>query len=398
MRKLGDDLRLRVLNSMRWRVLFGVLAVLTLAVVVLGWKWSTLAAGRSKVLKLPGVVEIQEVRLASKQGGRVKQLEVAEGQWVEKDQELLIFEAPELRAKLAQLEAQRNSIKVEIDKANKGSRLQEIEAAAAAADAAAKKWERLKKGFRDEEVKQAESDFQASQADLTLAEEELARAVPLFRKRMISPSEYDQYQATYQRAQSHASTLKTKWQMMKNGGWEPEIKEAEALAKQAAANLDLLKVSLGEERRMLTAKMDQKLAEIDEVKAQLAESTIRAPARAIIDVLPVRKGDVLAPNQTVARILKLDDLWVKIFVPETEVGKVRLGQAVEVTVDAYPGRRFQGTIYYIASQSEFTPRNVQSIDERRHQVFGIRVRVTDPAAEGVLKSGLAATVYVPLVT
>jgi len=381
---------------MRWRVLFGVLAVLTLAVVVLGWKWSTLAAGRSKVLKLPGVVEIQEVRLASKQGGRVKQLEVAEGQWVEKDQELLIFEAPELRAKLAQLEAQRNSIKVEIDKANKGSRLQEIEAAAAAADAAAKKWERLKKGFRDEEVKQAESDFQASQADLTLAEEELARAVPLFRKRMISPSEYDQYQATYQRAQSHASTLKTKWQMMKNGGWEPEIKEAEALAKQAAANLDLLKVSLGEERRMLTAKMDQKLAEIDEVKAQLAESTIRAPARAIIDVLPVRKGDVLAPNQTVARILKLDDLWVKIFVPETEVGKVRLGQAVEVTVDAYPGRRFQGTIYYIASQSEFTPRNVQSIDERRHQVFGIRVRVTDPAAEGVLKSGLAATVYVPL--
>src|SRR5208337_4992562 len=324
MRKLGDDLRLRVLNSMRWRVLFGVLAVLTVATVALGWKWSTLAAGRSKVLKLPGVVEIQEVRLASKQGGRVKQLEVAEGQWVEKDQELLIFEAPELRAKLAQLEAQRNSIKVEIDKANKGSRLQEIEAAAAAADAAAKKWERLKKGFRDEEVKQAESDFQASQADLTLAEEELARAVPLFRKRMISPSEYDQYQATYQRAQSHASTLKTKWQMMKNGGWEPEIKEAEALAKQAAANLELLKVSLGEERRMLTAKMDQKLAEIDEVKAQLGESTIRAPARAIIDILPVRKGDVLAPNQTVARILKLDDLWVKIFVPETEVGKVRL--------------------------------------------------------------------------
>ena len=396
MRKLGDDLRLRVLNLMRWRALFGVLAVLTLVVVGLGWKWSTLAAARSKVLKLPGVVEIQEVRLASKQGGRVKQLEVGEGQWVEKDQELLVFEAPELRAKLAQLEAQRDSIQVEIDKANKGSRLQEIEAAAAAADAAAKKWERLKKGFRDEEVKQAESDFQASQADLTLAEEELARAVPLFRKRMISPSEYDQYQATYQRAQSHASTLKTKWQMMKNGGWEPEIKEAEALAKQAAANLELLKVSLGEERRMLTAKMDQKLAEIDEVKAQLGESTIRAPARAIIDILPVRKGDVLAPNQTVARILKLDDLWVKIFVPETEVGKVRLGQAVEVTVDAYPGRRFQGTIYYIASQSEFTPRNVQSIDERRHQVFGIRVRVTDPAAEGVLKSGLAATVYVPL--
>ena len=65
-----------------------------------------------------------------------------------------------------------------------------------------------------------------------------------------------------------------------------------------------------------------------------------------------------------ARILKVDDLWVKIFVPETEIGKVRLDQAVEVTVDSYPDRRFRGKIYYIASQSEFTPRNVQSIDER----------------------------------
>jgi HlyD family secretion protein len=184
--------------------------------------------------------------------------------------------------------------------------------------------------------------------------------------------------------------------MMKSGGWEPEKKEAEALTKQAEANHELLQVAIVEERKMLTAKMDQKLAEIDEVSAQLREATVRAPSRAIIDILPVRKGDVLAPNQTVARILKVDDLWIKIFVPETEVGRIRLDQAVEVTVDSYPGRRFQGKVFYIASQSEFTPRNVQSIEERRHQVFAVKVRVDDPAAEGVLKSGMAATMYVKL--
>ena len=221
--------------------------------------------------------------------------------------------------------------------------------------------------------------------------------MPLFQRKMISPSEYDQYRANYDRARSRAATAKTKWQMMKSGGWEPEKREAEALMKQAEANLELLQLAIVEERRMLTAKMNQKLAEIDEVSAQLREATIHSPARAIIDILPVRKGDVLAPNQTVARILKVDDLWVKIFIPETEVGNVRLDQAVEVTVDSYPGRRFKGKVYYIASQSEFTPRNVQSIDERRHQVFGIKVRVTDPAVEGILKSGMAATVYVPLV-
>jgi HlyD family secretion protein len=382
---------------MRWRVAIGALIVSAVALAGLGWLWASVAGAKGKVLRLPGVVEIQEVRLASKQGGRIKEIRVVEGQWVEKDQELMFFEAPELRARLAQLRAQRDSIQVEIDKANTGSKLQEINAAAAAADAARAKWRRLEKGFRDEEIAQAESDYHALSADLTLYEEELSRAVPLFQRKMISPSEYDQYRANYDRARSRAATAKTKWQMMKSGGWEPEKREAEALMKQAQANLELLQLAIVEERRMLTAKMNQKLAEIDEVSAQLREATIHSPARAIIDILPVRKGDVLAPNQTVARILKVDDLWVKIFIPETEVGNVRLDQAVEVTVDSYPGRRFKGKVYYISSQSEFTPRNVQSIDERRHQVFGIKVRVTDPTVEGILKSGMAATVYVPLV-
>jgi multidrug resistance efflux pump len=85
---------------------------------------------------------------------------------------------------------------------------------------------------------------------------------------------------------------------------------------------------------------------------------------------------------------------VKIFVPETELGKVRLGEAVEVTVDAYPGKRFPGTVDQIASQSEFTPRNVQSADERKHQVFAVKVRVDNH--EGIFKSGMAADVIVPL--
>jgi len=89
-----------------------------------------------------------------------------------------------------------------------------------------------------------------------------------------------------------------------------------------------------------------------------------------------------------------DDLWVKVFVPETELGKVRLGDQVDVTVDTYPGRRLPGVIDQIASVSEFTPRNVQSIDERKHQVFAIKVKVDNH--EGLFKSGMAAEVTVPL--
>ena len=142
--------------------------------------------------------------------------------------------------------------------------------------------------------------------------------------------------------------------------------------------MKLLQLAIVEERKMLKAKMDQKLAEIDEVNAQLREATIRSPARAIIDILPVRKGDVLTPNQTVARILKVDDLWVKIFIPETEMGKIRLDQAVEVTVDSYPGRRFKGKIYYIASQSEFTPATCSRSTSAGTRSSRIKVRVDRP--------------------
>ena len=111
-------------------------------------------------------------------------------------------------------------------------------------------------------------------------------------------------------------------------------------------------------------------------------------------MLAVRKGDVLAPNGPVARLLRTADVWVRVYVPETQLGKIHLDQEVQVTNDSYPGRRFTGRVIQIAAESEFTPRNVQSADERHHQVFGVKVRVDDP--EGVFKAGMAASVAVPL--
>ena len=108
----------------------------------------------------------------------------------------------------------------------------------------------------------------------------------------------------------------------------------------------------------------------------------------------MRKGDLVPPGQAVVRILQADDLWVKVFIPETDLGRVVLGQAVDVTVDSHPGEHFRGHIAQIAHESEFTPRNIQSIDERRHQVFSAKVRVDD--AHGVFKSGMAAEVTIPV--
>src|SRR5262249_18173093 len=110
--------------------------------------------------------------------------------------------------------------------------------------------------------------------------------------------------------------------------------------------------------------------------------------------LAVRKGDLVPPNQPVVRVLRADDLWVKVYVPETDLARVRLGQPAGVALDGYPGKRFAGTVVRIAGDSEFPPRNVQSVAQRRHQVFGIKVRVADP--DGIFTSGLAADVLLPV--
>jgi multidrug resistance efflux pump len=128
--------------------------------------------------------------------------------------------------------------------------------------------------------------------------------------------------------------------------------------------------------------------------ADIAESVVRAPGKAVVDVVSVRKGDLVAAGQAVVRALKADDLWVKVFIPEPELGRVPLNQAVMVTIDSYPGDRFSGRVTHIATQSEFTPRNIQSLDERKHQVFAAKVRVDNPRQ--IFKSGMAAEVEIPL--
>ena len=174
-----------------------------------------------------------------------------------------------------------------------------------------------------------------------------------------------------------------------------EIKAALAEARRAEANYKLLEAGTrSEEIDEAAAKVEEVKARLREVEAHLEEGQVRAPERAVIEVLAVRKGDLVPPQQPVVRVLRADDLWVRAYVPETLLGKVRLNQPVEVTVDSYPGRVFHGTVIQVASESEFTPRNVQSVDERRHQVFGIKVQVPDP--QGVFKSGMAAEVKLKL--
>jgi multidrug resistance efflux pump len=375
--------------------LIALMAAAAAGYVLISRLWRPAAGGGPKGLVLPGVVEAQEVRLGSKVGGRVHEVHVLEGDRVEPGAPLVTLEVPELEAQQSQWRARLRSDIAALEKARNGPRREEIAAAAAAAAAAEARHARLKQGFREEEIREAKSDWLSAEADLKLAEENLGRYDALLRRNSTTQAQVDMARADFDRARGRAAAARAHYDLVMRGNRPEDVAEAAALLDQARANLDLLRAGTrAEDIAALEAQVEQTRARLREVEANLAEAVVRAPDRAVIDVLSVRKGDLIAPGQAVVRILRADDLWVKVFIPETDLGRVILGQAVEVTVDSHPGEHFPGRVVQIAHESEFTPRNIQSIDERRHQVFSAKVRVDEP--RGVFKSGMAAEVTIPI--
>lgn len=161
-------------------------------------------------------------------------------------------------------------------------------------------------------------------------------------------------------------------------------------AKTASETLlELERGSRSEDVAAGRAALEADEKQVAYLRRQAQEAIVRTPADGVIESMDLRPGDLVAPNQPVARMLEPSQLWVRVFVPEPELGRVRVGQKAAVRVDTYPGREFSGRVVEIRTQSEYTPRNVQTLDQRMDQVFGVKVMI-ERAPE--LKPGMAATV------
>lgn len=237
---------------------------------------------------------------------------------------------------------------VELDAAELRARRDQVAAQLAEAEA----------GPRKEEIAAAKAEWEAETAQEVLANSERQRAAELFAEKTISTTEHDRAVTAAQAAQ-----------------------QAVAAAK---ARYDLLRAGTRPERLAL---IRAQLAELD---AQLAEMKIAAPTNCVLEVLSVKVGDVLAPNQSVATLLLTNHIWVRVFVPEPWLGQVKLGDAAKVRVDAFPDKEFSGEVVQVARSAEFTPRNVQTVGERVKQVFGVKVKLDN--REGQLRAGMAADV------
>jgi multidrug resistance efflux pump len=282
------------------------------------------ARGRS----VSGTIETDEVRVASRYGGRVVKISAAEGDSLQAAQPIVELDAAELRAKRDRLAAQ----------------VAEYEA-----------------GPRQQEIDAAKHDWEALVAESDQARVDAKRAEELFTQKTVSATEHDQ-------ALTRANTL-------------------EKNVAAAKSRYDLLLAGTRAER------LAQVRAELAETDAHLREMQVVAPSNSVLEVLSVKVGDVLAPNQALATLLLTNHLWVRVFVPEPWLGHIQLGEQVAVRVDSDPGKAFSGVVEQMARSAEFTPRNVQTVGERIKQVFGIKVRLDNQ--EGKLRAGMAADVTFP---
>ncbi len=371
-----------------------ILGAVVIGIAVGAYYWFT---SDGNVLRLPGIVEIQEVRLGSKVGGRVAEVMVEEGDVVYPGAKLVTFEVPELLAMRDQLKAKVEAAEADYAKALAGPRVEDKLAALAAADAAKARFDKMVNGYRLEEKRQSASDLETAAADLKQANEDLTRASGLFKEKSIARADYDAALAMRDKARGRFESAKARFDMMTLGNRPEDKAESKADWLKAQAQYDELKNGTRpEDKAFSKAKLDEAKANLDQAEVNLKEAVVSVPenlGKVVIEVVSIRPGDLVPAGQPVVRVLRTKDLWVKIFVPETKLDLVPLHKQVEVSIDA-PRKIFKGIIQQKASSSEFTPRNVQSADERRYQVFAVKVKVDDP--QGVLNAGMAAEVRIPL--
>ncbi len=263
-----------------------------------------LSACRRQSDPISGTIEVDEVHVAPRMGGRVEKIFAHEGQALKAGDVIVELDA-------AELPAQRDLAQAQVDAA-----------------------------MREVESQQAQIQFLRAEAK---------RQQELLRNHTVSSSEAE-------RATSLANAQ------------EKSIESAQMRVTQARANL----------------------AQID---TQLNEMKVVSPGDTVLEILSVKVGDVLAPNREVATLIVPSYLWVRVYVPQPWLGYIKVGDEVRAHVDSFRNEEFKGVVEQINRQAEFTPRNVQTVEDRIRQVFGVKIRLENK--DDKLRAGMAADITFP---
>lgn len=325
----------------RWIIPIIVLLLAGLITLVLKTQsWDSTPEGQ---LVASGTIEVTDVQIGFRMPGIVLQRPVDEGDAVAKGALIAELDSREIKA-----------------------RLHEADAGVRVAQATL---EELETGFRPEEVAQAEAGVHevVVQANNLVAEAERSRT--LFAEGGVSREQRDRDVTAALAAASRLQGAREKLGLLQSGHRKEQIAAARARLEQAQAAVETLRVTL-------------------------EDMTALSPIAGVVTRTHAEIGETLAAVRPVATIADLSAPRLRVYIPERQIGRIRLGARAEIAVDAFPARRFPGRVSFISSEAEFTPKNVQTLEERVKLVFAVDVQLENP--EGILKPGMPADVWIDL--
>lgn len=310
----------------------------------LAWWWVERETATAE-LQLYGNVDLRQVELAFNNSQRIREVLVQEGDEVRKGQVLARLDTSRLEPQVAQAEAQAAAQQQIVD--------------------------RLHRGSRPEEIAQAKANVESAKADAANTRLQYERLQAIFARSSggaVSKQELDNAKAALAVADARVQVNEKVLELAVLGPREEEIAEAEARLRANQAQLAYL-------------------------RQELADAELFAPVDAVVRTRVMEPGEMASPQRPVLLLAICDPKWVRAYVAETDLGKVRPGAKATVGVDSFPDRRFDGWVGFISPVAEFTPKAVQTEELRTNLVYEVRVFVNDP--DNALRLGMPATVYLP---
>jgi HlyD family secretion protein len=315
---------------------------------------------------------------------------VDEGQKVEKGALIAKLDVADLDAEVAQRAAESDAAKAALAAMVAGSRPDEIAAAEAAMKKADAYLAELKAGSRPQEIAVAEAELASAQADQARAEANFLRNQALFRDhQVISEDEFDRVKNSHEGARARLREAQQRLELVRLGPRVEQIQQARAAADQARAQYQLVKDGpRSEDRQQARARAAQAAAALELAKIRRGYAELLAPMSGMVMSKNIEPGEYVVPGTPIVTVGNLRNVWLRGYVNLEDDGRVKLGQVADVTTESCPGKVFQGHVSFISQEAEFTPKNVQTSQERVKLVIRVKVDVENP--DMALKPGMPA--------
>ena len=353
-----------------------------------------------------GNIELTEVNIAFKTAGRLIERNVDEGDPVKKGQVIARLDRDQLLAQRDRESAALNSAMSQLAQAEtalawqKENLAADLEQRKADLDASGARLQELKTGSRPQEIQGAKAAVESAQAEYDRAQKDWERAQTLYKNDDISTAQFDQFRSRYESSEAALKQARERQALVVEGPRAEQIDAAAAQVQRSRASVKMAEANAleikrrGQEITFRRSEIERAKASLALIDTQLADTVAASPVDGVVLVKAANVGEVLAAGTTVVTVGDIDHPWLRAYINETDLGRVKLGSKAKVTTDSFPGKAYEGRVSFIASEAEFTPKQIQTEEERVKLVYRIKIDLENPNRE--LKSNMPADAEIPL--